>query len=274
MFKLLKKSPLSARIGMFIVLVNLIACIFTPYLTPYGEREIIGDVWDPISKSSWLGTDQLGRDLLTRLIYGARNTVSMAFAITVLSFIVGTIGGFTAATVGKWVDQLLSRMVDILMAFPTLIFALIVLTVLGTSVPILIVVIALLNSTRVYRLSRALAMDIEVMEYVEAARVRGEGLWWVMRHEILPNTLPPLIAEFGLRYCFAFLFISGLSFLGLGIQPPTADWGGMVRENAVAITFGIYTPLFPAAAIAILTIGVNLIVDWFLTISSTVRGAK
>jgi peptide/nickel transport system permease protein len=154
------------------------------------------------------------------------------------------------------------------MAFPTLIFALMVLSVVGTSIPALIVVIALLDSTRVYRLSRAVAMDIEVMEFVEAARLRGEGLWWLMRHEILPNAMPPLVAEFGLRFCFVFLFIAALSFLGLGIQPPTADWGSMVRENSGAITFGIFTPLWPAAAIAFLTVGVNLVVDWFLHIAS------
>ncbi len=157
------------------------------------------------------------------------------------------------------------------MAFPTLIFALMVLSVLGTSIPVLIVVIALLDSTRVYRLSRALAMDINVMDFVEVARLRGEGVWWVMRHEILPNALPPLVAEFGLRFCFVFLFISALSFLGLGIQPPTADWGGMVRDNKDAITFGILVPLYPAAAIAFLTIGVNLIVDWFLRRTATLR---
>ncbi|MEE9516445.1 MAG: ABC transporter permease, partial [Candidatus Adiutricales bacterium] len=171
---------------------------------------------------------------------------------------------FLAAVVGGWVDQVLSRTIDVIMAFPTLIFALMILSVLGTSIPVLIVVIALLDSTRVYRLSRAIAMDVEVMEFVEAARLRGEGSWWLMRHEILPNALPPLIAEFGLRFCFVFLFISSLSFLGLGIQPPMADWGSMVRENAGAITFGIMAPLVPAAAIAILTIGVNLIVDWLL----------
>jgi peptide/nickel transport system permease protein len=204
-------------------------------------------------------------------LYGARNTISIALAVTLLAFVVGIVGGFLAATLGGWADQVLSRVVDVMMAFPTLIFALMVLSVVGTSIPVLIVVIALLDSTRVYRLSRAVAMDIEVMDYVEVARLRGEGLWWVTRHEILPNALPPLIAEFGLRFCFVFLFISALSFLGLGIQPPTADWGGMVRENAGAITFGIFTPLWPAGAIAFLTIGVNLIVDWFLHRSSTVH---
>ena len=266
--KLLRSAPLSARLGMGMVLITLLAAVFAPVIAPYSETEVAGDVWLPASADHWVGTDNLGRDLFSRLVYGARNTIAIAFLITALSFMVGTIWGFLAATVGSWVDQILSRSVDILMAFPTLIFALMVLSVVGTSIPALVVVIALLDSTRVYRLSRAVAMDIEVMEFVEAARLRGEGLWWLMRHEILPNAMPPLVAEFGLRFCFVFLFISALSFLGLGIQPPTADWGSMVRENAGAITFGIYTPLWPAGAIAFLTVGVNLIVDWFLHIAS------
>jgi peptide/nickel transport system permease protein len=270
-FKLLRQSPWSARLGLAMVLLNVFAAVFTPYIAPYTETEIVGDVWLPMSWDHLLGTDHLGRDLFTRLIYGARNTIAIAFITTMLSFVVGTILGFFAATLGGWTDLTLSRMVDILMAFPTLIFALIALSVVGTSVASLIIIIALLDSTRVYRLSRAVAMDIAVMEYVEAARLRGEKIWWLMRQEILPNAMPPLVAEFGLRFCFVFLFIAALSFLGLGIQPPTADWGGMVRENAGAITFGIFIPLWPAGAIAFLTVGVNLIVDWFLHIASGLK---
>ncbi len=270
-FKLLKQSPISARIGLAMILINVVAAVFTPWIAPYTETEIVGDVWLSSNSENWLGTDHLGRDLFTRLVYGARNTITIAFVTTILSFVVGIIMGFFAATLGGWTDQILSRVIDILMAFPTLIFALMVLSVIGTSVSGMIIVIALLDSTRVYRLSRAVAMDIEVMEYVEAARLRGEGIWWVMRREILPNAMPPLVAEFGLRFCFVFLFIAALSFLGLGIQPPLADWGGMVRENAGAITFGIMTPLWPAGAIAFLTVGVNLIVDWFLHIASGIK---
>jgi len=270
-FTLLRKSPWSARLGLGMILINVIAAVFTPYLAPYTETEVVGDVWLPSSKDHLLGTDHIGRDMFTRLLYGARNTIAIAFVTTILSFLIGTICGFFAATLGGWTDLSISRLVDILMAFPTLIFALMVLSVVGTSVTALILVIAVLDSTRVYRISRAVAMDIAVMEYVEIARLRGEGIWWTMRQEILPNAMPPLVAEFGLRFCFVFLFIAALSFLGLGIQPPTADWGGMVRENAGAITFGILTPLWPAGAIAFLTVGVNLIVDWFLHIASGLK---
>jgi peptide/nickel transport system permease protein len=270
-FKLLKKSPIIARIGLAMILLNIAAAILAPVIAPYGETEIVGDVWMPMSSEHFLGTDHIGRDMFTRLLYGARNTIAIAFVITLFSFAIGIGCGFFAATLGGWTDLIISRLVDILMAIPVLIFALVVLAVVGNSIPKLIVVIALLDSTRVYRLSRAVAMDIEVMEYVEAARLRGEGTWWLMRHEILPNALPPLVAEFGLRFCFVFLFIAALSFLGLGIQPPTADWGGMVRENSGAITFGIFTPLWPAGAIAFLTVGVNFIVDWFLHVASGLK---
>lgn len=268
MLKLLQQSPLSARIGMGIVFLNCLVAVFAPLIAPYGETSVVGDVWESFCTQFYFGTDHIGRDLFTRMVFGARNTIALAFITTILSFGLGSFLGFVAAVKGGWIDQILSRIIDIIMAFPTLIFALMVLSVLGSSILTLIFTIALLDSTRVYRLSRAVAMDIEVMEFVEAARLRGEGIWWIIRHEILPNAMPPLVAEFGLRFCFVFLFIASLSFLGLGLQPPLADWGGMVKENAGAITFGIYTPLIPAAAIAFLTVGVNLIVDWFLHLSS------
>ena len=270
-FRLLRQSPLSARIGLAMILINVFAAIFAPFIAPYAETEIVSDVWMPSSSENYLGTDHIGRDMFTRLIYGARNTILIAFVTTMLSFAIGSLLGFFAATLGGWTDLGLARAIDILMAFPTLIFALIALSVVGTSITSLILVIAVLDSTRVFRLSRAVAMDITVMEFVEAARLRGEKIWWIMRKEILPNAMPPLVAEFGLRFCFVFLFIAALSFLGLGIQPPTADWGGMVRENAGAITFGIFVPLWPAGAIAFLTVGVNLIVDWFLKIASGLK---
>jgi len=273
-FKVWRQAPFGAKLGFLTIVIYLLAAFFAPWVAPFGERETVGDVWEDFGGETLLGTDHIGRDMFTRLLYGARNTISIAFLITVLSFTIGIITGFFAAVVGGWVDNLLGRIVDILMAIPILIFALMILTVVGTSIPALVAVIALLDSTRVFRLSRALAMDIEVMDYVEVAKIRGEKLWWIMRSEILPNALAPLVAEFGLRFCFVFLFISALSFLGLGIQPPAADWGSMVRENGGAITFGIMTPMIPAAAIAILTIGVNLVVDWFLHKASGLKDVE
>ena len=211
------------------------------------------------------------------MIYGARNTVGIAVATTFLSFLIGGALGLAAAINQSWLDQLLSRSVDVLMAIPSLIFALVLLSIFGTNVVNLVIIIAVLDSTRVFRLTRAVAINVVVMDYVEAARLRGEGIGWIMRREILPNILPPLIAEFGLRFCFVFLTIAALSFLGVGIQPPTADWGSMVRENASLIQFAQYdikaglTPLLPAAAIALLTVAVNFVVDWFLHKTSGLR---
>ena len=249
---------------MTIILIYCVVAIFAGAIAPFGEREIVGAEYEPWGEQFLLGTDNLGRDMLSRLIYGAQNTIGIALVTTLVAFAIGITAGFMASTLGGWIDIILSRIVDILMAIPSLVFALMLLTIFGTSIPTLILVIAILDSTRVYRLSRAVSMNIVVMEYVEAARLRGEGLINIIFNEILPNAMPPLVAEFGLRFCFVFLFISALSFLGLGIQPPTADWGSMVRDNSTLIGFGDITPLIPAAAIAILTIGVNFVVDWFL----------
>jgi peptide/nickel transport system permease protein len=266
------RVTVGALIGAAIVATNLLAAILASVLAPYGQAELVGEVWAPPSSQFWLGLDSLGRDMLSRLLFGARTTISIALLITICSFVIGTVTGFAAAVIGGWIDMALSRFVDAVMAIPTLIFALIILSVLGTSVPVLVGTIAVLDSTRVFRLCRAVGLNVTVMDYVEVARLRGEKLWWIMRREVLPNSLPPLITEFGLRFCFAFLFIAALSFLGLGIQPPLADWGGMVRDNAQAINFAGIAPLIPAAAIAQLTIGVNLLVDWFLSIHSRPHG--
>jgi peptide/nickel transport system permease protein len=245
-----RDMPLTASFGLSIILLYIVVAIFAPLIAPFGEGEVLGAQFLPWASPHYLGTDKLGRDMLTRLIYGARNTVGIAFATTALAFFVGSFLGIWAALVGGWLDQWLSRFVDALMAIPA------VLT--------LIHVIAAVDATRVYRLARSVAQGIVVMDYIEAARLRGEGMWRLIRREILPNAMAPLVAEFGLRFCFVFLSISALSFLGLGIKPPTADWGSMVRENATLITFGDITPLLPAGAIALLTVAVNFVVDWQL----------
>jgi peptide/nickel transport system permease protein len=269
--KLLRQAPWSARFGMLVIFIYIFVALLAPVLAPYSETEIVGAEYEQWGEQFVLGTDNLGRDMLSRIIYGARNTVGIAFLTTCLAFLIGSLAGLLAATLGGWVDQLLSRIVDVLMAIPQLIFALLLLTIFGTAIPILITVIAVLDSTRVYRLARAVAMNIVVMDFVEVAKLRGERLGWIIRSEILPNAAAPLVAEFGLRFCFVFLTISALSFLGLGIQPPTADWGSMVRDNATLITFGDITPLLPAGAIALLTVGVNFVVDWFLHKTSGLR---
>jgi len=259
-----RDMPLTASFGLAVILLYVLVAILAPVIAPFGEGELLGDQFLPWGAPYYLGTDKLGRDMLTRLLYGARNTVGIAFATTALAFVVGSILGIWAALVGGRLDQWLSRFVDALMAIPALIFSLLLLTIFGTSVLTLILVIAAVDATRVYRLARSVSQGIVVMDYIEAARLRGESNLRLIRREILPNAMAPLVAEFGLRFCFVFLSISALSFLGLGIKPPTADWGSMVRENATLITFGDITPLLPAGAIALLTVAVNFVVDWQL----------
>lgn len=270
-FSRLPHLPPTVIVGFAIIFLYAFAALFAGVIAPYGETQVVAGEFEPWSAAYLLGTDNLGRDMFSRLLYGARNTVGIAVVTTLLAFAVGGAAGLVAVVLGGWVDQFFSRLVDVLMAIPQLVFALLLLTILGTSIPSLITVIALLDSTRVFRLARAVGMNIVVMDYVEAAKLRGEGWRWLVFHEILPNVMPPLVAEFGLRFCFVFLTISALSFLGIGIQPPTADWGSMVRDNASLISFGDTTPLLPAAAIAILTVGVNFVVDWFLHRSSGLK---
>lgn len=270
---LFRSMPLTAAFGLTVIGLYIIGSVFAPLIAPYGEREIFEQInLLPGDDARFiLGTDQLGRDLLSRLIYGGRNTIGIAFATTVLAFVLGAGLGFLAAVLGGWFDQLLSRGVDALMAIPQLIFALLLITIFGQSTINMILVIAVLDSTRVFRLSRAVGVNIVVMDYIEAAKLRGESLWYLIFKEILPNATAPLLAEFGLRFCFVFLLIASLSFLGIGIQPPLADWGNMVRDLSPFINFAGFgewliasLPLMPAAAIALLTVAVNFVVDWML----------
>ncbi|WP_033067979.1 ABC transporter permease [Thalassospira australica] len=270
----LREIPLTAWIGILGILFAFGCAVFAPLLAPYGEREIVAGVWEPANDLYLLGTDNLGRDLLSRLIYGAQTTLFVSLAASILSFSIGIFLSFTAAVSGGPIDQGLSRLNDLMMSIPTLIFALVVLAVLPQNIFILIAVMAILDSTRVYRLGRAVALDVAVMEFVEAAKLRGEGRMWIIFREILPNTLSPLLAEFGLRFAFSILFLSTLSFLGLGIQPPAADWGGMVKDNKDGIIFGVQAALIPGGAIAALAVCVNMVVDWLLKRTSSLKGGR
>lgn len=291
--KLFRQMPLTAAFGILIIIVYAITSIFAGVIAPYGQEEVFakanllpgGDAATGGDPAHLLGTDQIGRDILSRIIYGAQNTVGIAFITTCLAFLIGTTMGFLAAIKGGWIDQLTSRIVDALMAIPQLIFALLLMTIAtawagsnGFLVTVyMVLIIAVLDSTRVYRLSRAVGLNIVVMDYIEAAKLRGETLSYLVFKEILPNAFAPLLAEFGLRFCFVFLTIASLSFLGIGIQPPLADWGTMVKDLAAFINFAQFSPLtaalplMAAGAIALLTVGVNFVVDWMLQKTSGLK---
>ena len=264
-------APRSAKFGMLVVASYTLVAIFGPLIAPFTQSEVVSGPYEAASGTHLLGTDALGRDFFTRVVFGIRNTVGIALVTTIVTFVFGAFFGLLAAVRGGWVDQLLSRIVDVLMSIPALIFKLLLLSIAGTAVINLILIVAFVDSTRVFRLSRAAASDVAVMEFIEAARLRGETLLSLMLRETLPNIIAPLAAEFGVRFSFVFLVISSLSFLGIGIQPPAADLGSMVRENAALISFGWITPLIPAFCIGLLTIGVNFIVDWLLHMTSGLK---
>jgi peptide/nickel transport system permease protein len=272
--RFMKSAPLTASFGLLVIILTLLMALFAEQIAPYGEREIVGDVWEPATTQFLLGTDNLGRDMFSRLIYGARTTISVALAAGLLSFGIGMFLSFTAAVSGGWIDQVLSRVNDLFLAIPTLIFALVVLAALPQNIFTLVMVMALIDQTRVFRLGRAVAVDIVVQDFVEAARLRGERTRWIVTREILPNALTPLVAEFGLRFAVIMLFLSSLSFLGLGIQPPEQDLGRMIRDNREGIVYGISAALWPGAIIALLALSVNLVVDAILNRTTSLKGGR
>ena len=250
--------------GIVTVAAGLLLAVVGPLVAPHEVGAIISEShFEAPGINTFLGTDMLGRDILSRLLYGARMTVGVALAATVLGFLIGMAAGFSAAEIKGRYDDFMLWLADMMLSFPPLLLALIIIASLSSSLPVLICTIAVLHASRVARVSRAVAMNIAALEFVEVARARGESLVSILVREIWPSTIRPLAVEFGLRLTYSILFLSSLSFLGLGIQPPDADWGSMVRENLNALQTGTYLAvLLPAFSIAILTVGVNLIVDW------------
>ncbi|MDE2575177.1 MAG: ABC transporter permease, partial [Rhodospirillales bacterium] len=248
----------AGAIGLAIVLFWVVMAVFGPFLAPHGEGSVVSaQVLDASSRAALLGTDYLGRDMLSRILFGARYTVGVAALATVLASLSGSMLALWAATNGGWSDAIVSRLLDALISLPSLLFALVVVAAVGSAIPILVLTAAVIYLPGAYRTVRALAVNIVAMEFVKVARARGEGAFYIMRAEILPNIVLPVLTDFGLRFIYVVLLLSGLSFLGLGIQPPFADWGSLVRENIEGLAYGAPAVIMPALAIATLTIGVN-----------------
>ncbi len=269
-----KKLKLSwtGKLGVAIVAFWIIMVAIGPLISPFHEADIIGDdsylpLWSTTEGEGLhvLGTDYLERDIFSRILWGARTTVGISFLATILAYLMGVTAGIAAAVKKGWTDMILSRINDAILSLPTIMLGLLIVVALGTSIPILIGTAAIIYASSVYRIARAYGQEIMVMDYVESAQARGETIWWIIFREVLPNAAMPLATDFGLRLVFIVLFISSLSFLGLGIQPPAADWGSMVRQNLEAMQtatgYGILAPVWPALAIASFTIAINLIVD-------------
>ena len=250
------------KTSVAIVALWIVIAFIGPFIAPYHEADMAADDgFMPGDSAFVLGTDYLGRDTFSRIIWGARTTIGISVIATILAYFIGITLGIGAAVKGGWTDMILSRINDAILSLPTIMLGLIVIAALGSSIPILVVMAGVIYAVSVFRIARALGQDIMVQDFVEAARARGEGVWWIITREVLPNAAMPLATDFGLRLVFVVLFISSLSFLGLGVQPPMADWGSMVRENLQGLTYGSYAAIWPALAIASFTIAINLIVD-------------
>jgi len=264
------------KIGIGVLIFWAVIVVIGPYIAPYDEGEFLDESlfvvpgsdemypdtdFQPPSRVALLGTDYMGRDTLSRILFGARITIGISFIATILAYLIGVTLGIAAAVGGKRLDMVLSRLNDALLSIPSIMMGLVMIAALGSTIPLLILLTGIIYAASVFRIARSLGQEVMVSDFVEAARVRGEGLWWIITREILPNVAMPLATDFGLRFVWVILFISALSFLGLGVQPPMSDWGSMVKENLPGLIYGSIAPLMPSLAIATLTISVNMIVD-------------
>lgn len=257
-----RRPPVAALIGIAIIVFWLLMAIIGPSIAPYSAGRVVSpDEFGPISAKFPLGTDYLGRDMLSRVLYGTRYTIGLALAATALACLAGSMLGLMAAAIGGWLDAIMSRALDALISIPSLLFGLVVVAAFGSSIPILVATAAIIYTPGSYRIGRSLAVNINTMDFIAVARARGESTRYIMIEEILPNIIGPILTDFGLRFVFVILLLSRLSFLGLGIQPPHADWGSLVRENISGLVYGAPAVIAPAIAIASLTIGINLIID-------------
>ncbi|GAA3884938.1 MULTISPECIES: ABC transporter permease [Gibbsiella] len=261
-WRFLLSLSLSGRIGLLITLFWILMAVFGGVLAPHDLEGIgAGDLFGGVSAQFWLGTDYLGRDILSRILYGARYSIGLALGAAVLASLIGTLLALLAAVTGRWVEECLGRINDALLVLPGKILALMVVAVFGSSLPMLIITAVFTYWPGAYRIAWAMASSLRSMDYVQASRLRGESRAYIALHDMLPNMLHPMLADFGLRFVYIVLLLSGLSFLGLGVQPPYADWGTLVRENLAGLFDGSPAVLMPAIAIASLTIGANLFID-------------
>lgn len=248
--------------GLAVILLWAFIAIFAPLLIPYPVGEIVDyDYFGPMSGQLWMGSDYLGRDMFSRILMGARYTVGISLAAVSIACFAGVVLGMIAAVIGGWFDTVLSRFLDALNSIPSKLFGLVVVAAVGSSIPVLILTLSVIYIPGAYRFARALAVNVNAMDFITVARIRGESVFYLIGSEILPNILGPVLADLGLRFVFIVLLLSGLSFLGLGVQPPYADWGALVRENIGGLPFGAPAVIFPSIAIASLTISVNLLID-------------
>ena len=251
----------AGKIGLVLLLGGGAVAILGPYVAPYSPTALVGVPLSPPSNQHWLGTDQLGRDVLSRVLNGGRSVLLLSALAVVVTFAVGGPLGMLAGYRGGMLDAALSRIADVVMSIPPLILVLIFVFVVGSSNLSIVLLTGLVTAPRVFRIIRAATQAVAEQDYILAARARGERTTAIIGRELLPNVTGPLLTEAAIRLNFSIIFIATLNFLGLGVQPPSPDWGLMVSEGRVYLGQAPLISVTPALAIAILTIGVNLVSD-------------
>ncbi|MEF8850442.1 MAG: ABC transporter permease [Candidatus Bipolaricaulota bacterium] len=256
----LRDKPLGFA-GLVIILFWIAISILAPYITPYGPTDFSTDKFVGPSLQHPFGTDRWGRDVFTRVVAGSRTAFSLALSATFLGLVGGTTLGLSAAYFGGWIEEVLGRLMDILMSFPALLIAMFVLGVLGPGTINVIIVIGIAHTPRIGRVARSATLQVKNQEFVEAARVRGESDLYIMGAEILPNILDTLGVEAAIRFAYSIFLSASLGFLGLGVQPPTPDWGLMISESRSYLQVAPWLAIFPALAIASMVLGANFLAE-------------
>ena len=251
----------SGAIGVAIVLFVVLVALLGPYVAPHDPTAPIGADSVPPSSHAALGTDDLGRDVLSRLLNGGRSVIGLALLATALAYLVGMTVGLVAGYSRSVADPILMRTVDVMLAFPPLLFLLVLVAGAGTGTAVLVIGVAAIQAPAISRIVRTATLEVSVRGYVEAAIARGERGIEVVRREVIPNILAPVLVDSGLRFTYSILIIASVNYLGLGLQPPSSDWALMVSENREYINLNLWAVVAPAAMIALLTIGVNLTFD-------------
>jgi peptide/nickel transport system permease protein len=265
----------SGRIGLPLVALHIVLAVAGTFLAPFPpEQSHLADRFSGPNATYWLGTDEFGRDILSRVMSGATSIISVSVAGTALGVLLGTIVGLSSGYAGGKIDEVIMRIMDGLMSFPGLLLALLVLTTLGSNHTNIVITIGVVFTPRVARVLRSATLSIKTMEFVESARLRGESPFYIVFREILPNTIPVLTVEASVRLSYAILLASSLGFLGLGVQPPSPDWGLMISEGRAFITDAPHIVLAPAIAVASLVIGVNLLAEGLREARDLPRGER
>jgi peptide/nickel transport system permease protein len=249
------------RVGLAIVAVLVLVALAGPLAAPHSPTEFVAIPNSPPSGEATFGADALGRDVLSRFLNGGRTVLWLAAAATVLGIVVGVVVGLVAAYARNWLDDVLMRGNDVLLAFPQIIFVLLAVSALGPKLWLIVLTVGLTHAPRVARVIRGAALEVVERDFVKSAEVVGERRWRIVFAEVLPNVTSPLLVEVGLRMTYSIGLVAGISFLGFGLQPPAADWGLMINENRLSITVQPWAVLLPVIAIGLLTVGTNLITD-------------